>query len=275
MSELAPELTRLADELAPVVGIGGLLSVKTQWPYYVPLLSGSDGGLSAKERFLPIPDRGLSPLPEMYGQLEEQLEAIHERVQQRVRLFGHSLGGFMVTKLALDHPDKIETVDCLAGVQDGVEEFTFTGRLLKHLLGNPVHAEDLLRDSDLMIEHRQRIAMEWSARIPLRLTSPTYDDLIPIPQGLGLELPDGQQPERRIIVPRLPGLSFGIREKTQHLENVTELRSFLPASHMDLPLCPPVISSMRQARRDILRHGAELSAMSQTGDALAALPAVA
>ena len=195
-------------------------------------------------------------MPEMYGELEEQFTAVHERIEKPVMVIGHSLGARMATQLALDHPEKISGVACLAGVQDGIEKFSFTGKILKQLLGNPDHAQNLLKDSDMMREHRARIASEWASHILLQLISPTYDDLIPAPQGLELELPDGQQPERKIVVPHLP-LHFGIREKTAHLENVQELRSILPAGHIDIAICPPVIGATRQARRAIVSGAPE------------------
>lgn len=249
MSERDPSLTQPESNMAALVGVGGLLSVKTQWAYYAPMLGGSASPLSAKERFLPIPDKGLSPFDEMYGQLEEQLAKTYERLEERVVLFGHSLGGLMVTELALDNPDKISSVICLAGAQDGIKKLTPTGKILKRFLGNPEHSADLFHDSDMMTEHRERIATEWPSHISLHLISPTYDDLIPAPQGLGLELPEGQQPQRRIIVPRLPGVEFGIRARTKDVPNVRWLRPILPAGHVDIAICPPVIAYTRKVRR--------------------------
>jgi hypothetical protein len=270
MSEQAPDLHPAQHNMAPIVGIGGLLSIKTQWGFYVPLLSTPSSALSPKDRFLPIPDRGLSPISEMYGQLEEQLGVLHERLEERVVLFGHSLGALMATKLALDNPDKISAVECLAGVHDGVDELTFSGRLLKRILGSPDHAEDLLSESDFMTVHRAQMATAWPADVPLHLVSPTHDMLIPAPQGLEVALPEEQGPERLIVVPHAPGLKASIREKTAHLD-VSELRWLLPADHVSIAVSPPVIGHTRQLRREV---GAEKSAITPQSR-IALLPAAA
>lgn len=274
MSERELNVTGIPNAMAPVVGIGGLLSVKTQWFYYTPLLASPGSALSAKERFLPIPDRGLSPFDEMYGQLKEQLHTLHERLEERVVLFGHSLGALMAIRLGLENPDMVSDVECLAGIQDGVDEFTFSGKALKKLLGSPDHAENLLRGSDFMTEHRREIATEWPAQVPLHLISPTHDVLIPAPQGLEVELPAKQQPNRLIVVPRVPGLHSGIRKKTEHLPNVKELRPLLPAEHVDLPICPAVILHTRQIRRAAAENTEE-AAIPGLAHGLVPIPAAA
>lgn len=249
MSELNPSLSINTSNIAPVLGIGGLGSIKQQSAYYAPLLYSSNSNMTTKDRFLPIPDKGLSTFPEMFGQLEEEFITAVERLGEPATIFGHSLGGYFATELALHHPEKVLAVTCLAGVQDGIKELTLAGKALKYLLGSPETAKELLHDSDRMINHRQRIKNGWPAHVPLHLLVATHDILIPTPQGLELELPNGNQPERGIVVPIIPRLGFGIREKTNHLDNVKELRSVLPAEHLDIPVNLAVILHSRQVRR--------------------------
>lgn len=234
-------------QMAPVLGIGGLLSVKTQWHYYRPLLSDPNSPLGPKERFLPIPDRGLSSFPEMYGQLEEDFVATQEKLEEKVVLVGHSLGGLMAIKLGLEHPDKTASVVSLAGIQEGIRSLTPTGKLLKWMLKNPPEAENLHPDSDLMQEHKKKIAAEWSPDTSLHLRSPTFDHLIPLPQGLCLELPDGQQPSRKVVGP--PGMGFLLRRISDMPRDVDILPS-LPTGHEDMAISLAVIRETRRIRRD-------------------------
>jgi pimeloyl-ACP methyl ester carboxylesterase len=250
--------------MAPVVGIGGVLSEQIQWGYYSLLLSGPDSGLPSKERFFSIPDGGRAPIDETYGQLEEDLLETHERVGEPMVIWGHSYGGLMATLFALNHPDKTSAVENLASIHDGVDEFTFSGRALKKVMGNPGHAEDLLRESDFMTAHRRIIATKWPSHVPLQLISPTFDILIPAPHGLEVALPRDQEAEKLIVVPRIPGLYTSIREKTAHLENVRELRPWLPVGHITLPLSPSVIANTRGLRRAAAANKPEITLVAKT-----------
>lgn len=246
-----PELTGRelpSKNMAPMIGVGGLLSVKTQWHYYSALLGGSsDTQLNAKDRFLPIPDKGLSNFPEMYGQLEEQLVETHQRLEERTVMFGHSLGALMATMLAIEHPDKVSGVICLAGVQDGVTTETWAGTILRLGLRNPPGAEDLKAESDFMQSHKKNMATRWSPNTSLHLISPTYDQLIPSPQGLGVILPSGQSPEKRYVVPS--GLPKFIAQRLLRMPASAEPLRGISVEHVTIALSPSVIRYSREVRR--------------------------
>lgn len=256
------------EPMAPVIGIGGLLSKQVQWGFYSALLGGaSSHGLSVKERFWAIPSMGLGPFDEMYGQLEERLVKTHDRLGERVVLWGHSLGGLMVSQLGLHHPDKVADVVCLAGAQQGVGSLTVAGRALKRALGNPTESGKLLADSDFMKDHMQSLAERWSPTTGMHLVAPTTDYLIPTPWGLGIKLPEGQQPTKKYVAPH--GIPGALIRKVMRLGDDVDLMRDVPADHISLPVTPSVINYMRQVRRSAAAPSAELIQLPSQSPSLA------
>lgn len=263
MSETNPGQSSPESSRAPIVVIGGLLSFKTQWHYYIPILRGSPTKLPIKDRFLPIPNHGLGTFPEMIGELDEQLTEIHQRLEEPVVLVGQSLGALMAEKLALSNPKRVRAVELLAGAHDGIRHLTATGKILHKALGDPDTAQDLFADSDFMAGHREDRAANWPRQIPHRVIAPTYDDLIPAPQGLQLDFPNPEhESEIRVVKPLLPRMSFGIEGRTQGIEGIKWLRPIFPAGHIDIAICPPVVSGIHELSQTVME-----SAGSQTGNA--------
>lgn len=235
-------------QLAPVVAIGGLLSFKRQWPFYQPLLKDSNCEVPVQERFLAVPDGGRGPIDEMHDQLAEDLTDAHEKLDgQRFVLAGHSLGGLMATMLALEHSDKIAGAICVAGAQEGIRRETPSSLFLRAALRHPPGEKHIKHDSEFMMDHKSRVATEWPADTPLHLVSATYDDLLLHPQGLQLELPDSQTPERRIIAP--PGMSWLYRRIPGMPKDVEFIPSY-PVGHIDIVRSPALLAYVRRVRRE-------------------------
>lgn len=237
--------------MAPVVGIGGVLSSEGQWPFYAPLLYTPNSPLKSRERFIHILNGARSgDFAEIYGDAEERFLKIHDRLEQRVVVFGQSFGGLVTTKLGVDHPDKISAAICLAGAQEGVEKMTIAGRVLKHVVGNEAGAADLMRQSEIMCGHIGSIASRWSPHTSLHLISPTVDPLLPCPQGLGLALPEGQKVHKKFIAPL--GVPRVILERFFGMPEDADPLYGIPVEHVGIGISPTVRSYSRQVRRNAL-----------------------
>jgi len=237
--------------MAPIIAIGGLKSDITPWVVYSPMLSGDTvSPMTARERFKPILKGGMASIDEMYKHMEEGFEEAHDELGEPIVVASQSLGGFFATKLAVEHPEKIAAVVCLAGVQAGLPRWKPAARILKQALGNPETAKDLLEDSAHIAEHKEKVANEWSPNTALHLISPTTDMLVPIQQGLKLELPPGQEPEKRVVVPRfvpdaVSRRVLGIPDDAELIQN-----SLWVADHFNIAWTPAVISYIRKVRRE-------------------------
>ncbi len=254
------------DDMAPIIAIGGLKSDITPWHVYSPLLAGGgDSPLATSERFKPILKGGLAGVDEMYKHLEEGLEEAYDQFGQPMVVAGQSLGGLFATKLGVNHPEKISAVVCLAGVQAGLRDWKPAARVLKRALGNPVTAEDLLEDSAHITEHKEQVASEWSPGTTLHLVSPTTDILVHTQQGLKLELPEGQEPEKRVVVPRIAVAPFvprrmgeyGVRKALDIPDDAELIQNFWwHADHFNIATIPAVISYIRGVRREAVGYAA-------------------
>jgi pimeloyl-ACP methyl ester carboxylesterase len=273
MIEQAPDNTKRVTELAPILAIGGLLSVKQQWPFYRPLLKDPVCELPVSQRFFAVPDGGRGTIEETFEQLEERLLETHERLEgQRAVLGGHSLGGLLATMLALEHPDKVSDVVCMAGLQEGLRYDTLSTLALRKILRHPPGEEHIQHDSDFMIRHKERIATEWSQNTSLHLVSPTYDDLLLHPQGLRVELPEGQKSQKRVIGLPIPGAEFLLRRIPGIPKDVKLIPSIYPVGHIDLAVAPALLAYTRRVRRETARQA---EAESIVPDIAAAMPLAA
>lgn len=244
-------------EMAPVIAIGGLLVVKRHLPLYRPLLSGkANSELSASDRFFAVPDKGLGQHEEMFEELSSQIIKVYERLEEPPVVVGHSLGGLMATKFAVEHPDKVSAVVCLAGLQEGIKDETPSSFLLNLALGKPAGRQLIQHDSDHMTAHKQKVAEDWPADVPLHLISTPIDDLLLFPQGLGLELPEGQEPQRRVV--GLPGTGFLLRLIPGMPKNTRILRSPVLANHYDIPVNIGVLRYTRAIRRTVAANAESL-----------------
>jgi hypothetical protein len=155
-----------------------------------------------------------------------------------------------VTKAGVEHPEWISDVVALAGTQAGIKGEKPAAKFLRHMVGNPANAADLQEDSKLMMEHKERIASDWSPNTSLHLISPTSDILIPIQQGLKLVLPKGQKPEKRVVVPRFVPDSWSRRGLRIPADAELIQNAWLPADHFNIAMIPAVISYVRNVRRE-------------------------
>lgn len=276
MSEQASANPNETLKMAPALAIGGVLTAKKHWPLYAPVLKDPGCELGIRERFSHIPDGGKGTIEEIYGQLEEELIVGYERLGARVALVGHSLGGLVATMLALEHPDKIASVIAVAGAQEGIKRETPSSKALRILLRGAAGQEDIKHDSEFMTKHKAQVAADWSPDTSLHLVGTVFDDLLLAPQGLGLELPAGQQAEKRIITGPLPGAGRLIRLIPGMPEEVQVLKSRRPVGHIDAIMSGAVVDYARQARRDAA--GAEpidLTPVNSAPAPTARVPAVA
>jgi pimeloyl-ACP methyl ester carboxylesterase len=229
-----------------VVVFGGLLTTDRYRFLYSRIL-GLDisSGLSAKERFIAPPDRGVATVE----RLREGANAAFRRLTDRsgpVHIVGHSLGGFTVTQVAMDNPDRVLSVSCLAGAQDGLSRETLGSRALRRLVGNPKEARLLKHDSGFMNAHRDRVATDWPKGVPLYMTATVWDQIIAAPQGLGLE-PRGGNVHRRLVVPPLVRGCLArfvldhCPEDTQPLHH-----GLVPVEHINIVLSRMVLTDMSE-----------------------------
>ncbi len=92
MAEYAPEATHNT-QAAPLVAIGGLLTVKRAAFWYNALLQDDFTDLPLAKRFVAPPDRGIGEPVEIQKRTIEQLEKVHDRLdRRRMFLIGHSWG---------------------------------------------------------------------------------------------------------------------------------------------------------------------------------------
>jgi pimeloyl-ACP methyl ester carboxylesterase len=237
-------------DMAPVAAIGGLLAAERNWPLYARMLSsGAPSEVSVQDRFFAIREQGRGDPYEAAEELGSQLMALYEQLDERLVVVGHSMGALMGTMVAVEHPEIIAGVVCLAGAQEGIKQETPFSFALRHALGNPETAAMIQHDSGFMQEHRQRMATEWSADTSLHLISPTIDGLLVLPQGLGIELPKGQQPQRRVVCAPIPGMRHLLRAIPDMPQDVEILPSLLPAGHIEIPMSGPVIKYTESVRR--------------------------
>ena len=275
LSADAAGILEVAEEMAPIVMVGGVKSDITPALLYAPLLAGRDqAGLSIEERFFPLYKGGLASFEDTYRYLEEGVEEVYEQEGQRVVVASQSLGGVFSTELGARRPDMTEAVICLAGAQAGVEGEKLAAKVLRYSLGNPVTAANLQVGSGFMTEHTERVASEWSPDVPVHLVSSTMDILIPIQQGLKLKLPEGQQPEKRVVVPRFMPESwarraFGVPDEAELIKNF-----FGIADHFNIALTPAVISYIRGVRQEAIGNtvpeGVVISVTDDTRESLSA-----
>jgi len=241
---------------APLAVIGGLLTVKRFVPLYRQLLDRDDStDLPAEERFIPPPEQGLGEVEYMEAELAERLEALHDKAGGlKLFLVGHSLGGFMAVRAALMRPDMVAGVVSMAGVHDGAEmdprkPVGVAGFALRHALGDPREAVHLQHDSPFMHEHRERVASEWPSDVPFYVISTALDCLVVPPRGYGMEMPEGQKPEEKLVVPNLPGAEWLARRALGIPCQVEALRARFVPGHVTLPLSPTAIDYVDQSRR--------------------------
>ncbi len=248
MAELAPEANSNT-QMAPLVAIGGLLTVKRLAFWYAPLLNDKTTDLPPAKRFIAPPDRGIAEPGEIQKRTTELLECIYERLdRRRMFLIGHSLGGLIATSIALDRPDLVDEVASLGGAQSGYKHETPATLALRHGLGNPKEAEHLRHDSPFMQEHQEKMANEWPAGVPLHLIASPSDALIIPPHGLEVNLPEGRRLDKRLVVPPIPGAEWAIRRSFGISDDVKTLKTWHPTEHVNLPRVPVIINHINESR---------------------------
>lgn len=248
MVELAPEATP-ETKIAPIVAIGGLLTVKRLSFWYSPLLKDDTTDLPPSKRFVAPPDRGIGEPEEILKRTTEIIERVHDRLDRR-RMFiaGHSLGGWIATDLAIERPDLVAGVASLGGAHYGYDRETLATLALRHGLGNPKEAEHLRHDSPFIQEHQEKMASEWPLGVPLHLIASPSDVLIVPPHGLDVTLPDGQHPDKRLVVPPIRAAEWAIRRSFGISDDVKSIRTWYPTEHLNLPRVPAIIRHVNDSR---------------------------
>jgi pimeloyl-ACP methyl ester carboxylesterase len=186
----------------------------------------------------------------MREQLYDRIDDIHARVgiEKKLLLVGHSLGALLANLVALDKPEKVAGVVALTGVHDGIKKETPASLALRYALGNPPHGKVLKHDSEFMEELRERRTNEWPAGVPLDVISTALDYLIVPPQGYGIQLPNGERSNDKLIVPRGLGLEAAVRLSLGIKKEVQVVRSgyFEPVEHVNAPRNRLVINSIKE-----------------------------
>jgi hypothetical protein len=265
-----PEVLSLHDP-APLVAIGGLLTVKRLAIWYEPLLAqDTTSQLEARERFVAPPKRGIATPEDLRTELTESLEEMHQLLGYRkMFLAGHSLGGLLATAVAVERPDLVCGVVSLGGVHTGYKTETAATFALRYALGNPDEAKHLKHDSPFMIEHKERMASEWSEDIPLHIISTPLDTLVVPPQGYDVELPEGCQLEKRLIVTPLSDFPIQLlrhipkRFPLSIPKDVKALPSLATPEHVYIPRNGAVMDYVNESRLAITGHGVTEEASAQ------------
>jgi hypothetical protein len=209
---------------APVVVIPGLLTGEECVSFYSHLIAqGNHGDLPAREMHLEIPDRGLGEHEDMLAKLDSRLDYLFQALGgQRSVIVGHSLGALMAKELARRNPEKTAATLFIAGAHEGVDKRTIGNQVLRRVLGNPKGYELLLADSDFMKDSKEAVTQQWDPTVPVHIVSASYDQLMPLPQGLNMQLPEDQTTNTYITAknPLMHGLIKGIPKSTRRLGNI-------------------------------------------------------
>jgi pimeloyl-ACP methyl ester carboxylesterase len=176
--------------------------------------------------------------------VEDQVLTASQKLGRKAVAVGHSLGAIPATEIAMDHPEVFSDVVAAAGVHNGKRWATPSTFIVKHIFGNPPHAKLLNHNSGHTNDRRARIATEWSEEVGLHLVITPFDDLLPGTHGLRVDLPEGQEAERKVMALPLPGTNFMLRLLTGH-NNTEALESWRLASHYDIVRHPAFINYVR------------------------------
>ena len=228
--------------------------------YYGELLDQDrESRIPAKKRNLHPLKGGFAPFDDVAGDMLDKFDRLHEATDSRFYVVGHSLGGALATLLALERPDAVEGVACLAGAQEGVHPKAIMAWALKAGFYNRKkeltrYADDIHPESDFIQKLKTRMAQDWSEDIPLTLYSapPLADILVSAPQGLRAQLPEGQTPERLVVTPNVN--IFGkktldlVRRFPAMPQDVEILHSKVPAGHINMPRLDAVKNHVNQKR---------------------------
>ncbi|HVW23382.1 MAG TPA: alpha/beta hydrolase [Candidatus Saccharimonadales bacterium] len=256
MGELESIANGQPERLAPVVAVGGVLTIKQVLGLYAPILGESTDTLPASDRFLPIPRQNLGEPDDMLDIYEEKLVNIYEKLGGPMVVVGHSLGGLVAEMAGLRHPDKVAAVVMLAGAQEGIARHTPSSYALVRALNRP-ETRHINRRSDFMQGHRENVSKLWSPAVGHYAISPMVDDLILPPQGLRAKLPEGQTAHRYVAAPDSRAARFLLR-MVPGMPSDVEILPSRPTTHYDLPLAPAVV-----------KHVTEIRRVAATGDELA------
>jgi pimeloyl-ACP methyl ester carboxylesterase len=240
---------RSTNEMSPIIGLGGVLTVKRMLLAYKLLLNGkTNSDVPAHERFIPPPERGLGKREEMYKDVEDRVFRLHEKFNEPATIVGHSLGSYFMFRLALDHPDWFNHGVSLGGLIGGIKQEPPSMKLLTSFLGNPPGKQDLMYNSEHMQEMRHRAITKGLPGMELHLIATPFDDLVKFPTGLQIELPEGQPVERLITAPPFPGL-LNYYRRHSGIADLQQLVTPLPVTHYDIQTNLSVIHHINELRR--------------------------
>jgi hypothetical protein len=99
-----------------------------------------------------------------------------------------------------------------------------------------------------MLEHTSKMEKEWPEEVPLHIVSTLFDALIVPPQGFGVKIAHGK-PEKRLVIPPVPGMESLVRSRLGIGDDVQMLRSRYITEHLNLPRNPDIANYIDQSRR--------------------------
>lgn len=245
--EMGPET-----ELAPIVAIGGLGTVKQLAKWYEEVLEkDTNSPLPPRKRFVAPHKQGLGDIEEMHEETYDRLGTMQERLDGRkMFLVGHSLGALLATKVAVKCPELVAGVVALGGAHEGYSKDTPGTHALKLLLGRHPQAGHLKHDSDYMQEHNEDMANNWPDNVPLHIISTPFDQLIVPPQGFGVKAGNNEV-RKKLVIPPIPGLETVIRKAMGIEDDVEMMRSYYPTEHLNLPQNPDIANYIQRIRQEL------------------------
>jgi pimeloyl-ACP methyl ester carboxylesterase len=197
-----------------LIVIGGTGATKEAYPLYAPLLNSVPSDIPARERYFPLPYKGLGRVEDTYRELEEQVfDFTRTRCASRPVVVGHSQGGVHAAMLGQDR--LASAVVTLAAPHGGVPS-------LKALEELSPAAADLDSRSLFIASHTIDLAT-WPESVPFHTVNATVDQLVPRQFGITTSTRWWDAPK---WVPRcclrIP-------------QGVKRLRNMVPSDHILLP----------------------------------------
>lgn len=202
--------------MTELIVIGGTGAPARALPLYASLLNSVPSDIPARERYFPLPNKGLGRVYDTYGILQLQVAEFvlqHGGLRNPPVVVGHSQGGVHAAMLALD--GLASAVVSLAAPHGGVPS-------LKALEELSPAAADLDSRSLFVAGHTIDLAT-WPTNLPFHTVNATVDELVPRQFGITTSTRWWDAPKW------VPCCWLGVPQGVQRL------RSTVPSDHILLP----------------------------------------
>lgn len=198
--------------MTEVVCIGGTLTTSKVFPLYRPLLESVPSRIPARDRYIPIPGKGLGPVADTVARARQKIYAMN--LDTPPVIVGHSQGGVIAVELAV--MGLASAVISLAGPHGGIGS-------LSNLEEVSEAAHDLDSRSTFILNHRSHVARLARMSVPFHVVGATYDWVVPSQYKLPVATHWLDAPKwiPRFLLP-IP-------------DSVRSLYSTLPTDHITLP----------------------------------------